>query len=359
MEKDIHNQDLIDRFLRDELKQDELQEFNQRMKEDEAFAREVEEQLELIQSLKHAVRVGKLKQKMNKAHHELEHNYPFIPSRKKRSIRSFLYTTAVAASIALAIVLGTLYFAGWFDYNRNIASYYELKKDIENLSTNQKSMWKALFKAEKKTVVKYSGTCFLLTSDGYFVTNYHLVKNNDTILVTNNTDSLIQFKAIVAYANRSADLAILKAIYDSGYHFGSVPFMISPLDVNLGQDVFTLGFSKADVVFGEGTINSLSGFKSDTIAYETSVPANPGNSGAPLLDNKGNLIGIISGKHAKKVSSTFAIKAKYLQCIVDEMASDSTLNAIILPKVNSIKWLSRTDQIKKLQPFIYKVEVYQ
>ncbi|MBT6836437.1 MAG: trypsin-like serine protease [Bacteroidetes bacterium] len=359
MEKNIHNQEIIDRYLRDELSKTELVEFNKKMFANAEFASEVKEQQELIESLNQYVKVKKIKKQLQKSHLELDQPYPLMASRFKRNVRNLVFTSSVAATIALAAVFGSLYFAGWFDYNKNVSSYYELKKDIENLSSTQQSIWKALFTTEKKTVIKYSGTGFLISSQGYLVTNYHLVKNSDTIFITNNTDSLIKFSAKVVYKSRKADIAILKAICDSAYSFGPIPFVISQSDVTLGQDVFTLGFSKEDVVFGQGTINSLSGFKSDTIAYETSVPANPGNSGAPLLDEQGNIVGIISGRHSKNVSSTFAVKAKYLQCLINEMAADSTLEQIILPSTSSIKWLDKTDKVKKLQPYIFKVEVYQ
>jgi serine protease Do len=359
MDSKIEYQQLIDRYLRGELSESEKKSFEEKQHSDKEFAEEVDKQSMLIEKLFRYENKKQLKKKLQKIHQESQPSYPFIINNKGNIFRRTLYTTAIAASIAFAVVIGTLYFSGWFDYNNQVASYYELKKDIENLSSNQQSIWQALFSSEKKVVKRYSGTGFQLNDQGYFVTNHHLVKNCDTVLISNSTDSFIQFKATVVYSNSKADIAIIKACCDSHFMFSMVPFSIQANEVDLGQEVFTLGYSKKDIVFGEGTINSLSGFKNDTIAYETSVPANPGNSGAPLLDEKGNLIGIISGKHSRKEGSTFAIKSIYLNNILNEIEADTNMTSISIPSSNSINWLSRKDQIKSLQPFIYKVEVYR
>ena len=72
MEKNIHNQEIIDRYLRDELSKTELVEFNKKMLANAEFASEVKEQQELIESLNQYVKVKKIKKQLQKSHLELD-----------------------------------------------------------------------------------------------------------------------------------------------------------------------------------------------------------------------------------------------------------------------------------------------
>jgi S1-C subfamily serine protease len=66
----------------------------------------------------------------------------------------------------------------------------------------------------------------------------------------------------------------------------------------MGQEVFTIGHANPSLQgvgakFTKGTINSLTGFQDDLRLYQLSVPVQPGNSGGALLDENGNILGVI------------------------------------------------------------------
>lgn len=158
------------------------------------------------------------------------------------------------------------------------------------------------------------------------------------------------------YSDKSSDLAILKITDPDFTSAVRVPYGFKIRESDLGESVYTLGFPREDMVFGEGSISSKSGFEGDTTAYQISIPVNPGNSGGPLLDDKGNLIGIITGKNTAVEGAAFAIKSRYLLQMIDSIPADS--EPVLLPSKNYVKELKRPDQIKQLQQLIFNVKVY-
>jgi hypothetical protein len=76
------------------------------------------------------------------------------------------------------------------------------------------------------------------------------------------------------------------------------------------------------------------------------------------LDKNGNIIGIISGKQKGIDGAAFAIKTKALIETLNRIPEESLKGNIVLNNKNSLSNLPRTEQIKKLQDYIYMVKVY-
>ena len=77
-----------------------------------------------------------------------------------------------------------------------------------------------------------------------------------------------------------------------------------------------------------------------------------------VLDSHGNLVGVIKSKQNQADGPTFAIKAKYLCKVLQAIPADSIHNAVNLAPKSSMYGLSRTQQLKKLQSYIFMVKVY-
>jgi S1-C subfamily serine protease len=134
-----------------------------------------------------------------------------------------------------------------------------------------------------------SGSGFFITEDGYLVTNNHVVKNARRVKVKTGTNI---FSAEIIRVDATNDLALLKV----NGHF--MPLRISKNDVQLGDQVFTIGFPDIDLQgtqpkYTDGKISSLSGIRDDPNEYQISVPVQPGNSGGPLVDMAGNVRGVV------------------------------------------------------------------
>jgi uncharacterized protein len=141
--------------------------------------------------------------------------------------------------------------------------------------------------------LKATGTGVLVTNDGYILTAAHVVSEATSVKVITETGTQ---DGVVTKVDKECDVALLKC---KG-KFKPAPIKLSR-DVKLGQSVFTIGFPNIGLQglspkMTRGEISSLSGFKDDPKQWQISVPLQPGNSGGPLFDDTGNVIGIILSK---------------------------------------------------------------
>jgi S1-C subfamily serine protease len=103
-----------------------------------------------------------------------------------------------------------------------------------------------------------------------------------------------------------------------------------------------------------GVISSKSGFQGDMSQYQVSAPVQPGNSGGPLFDSKGNLIGIISSKHSKAENAGYAVKASYLKNLVEGRSKNN-----LLPQTNRILNLNLSGKVKAVKNYVYYINCYK
>jgi len=138
-----------------------------------------------------------------------------------------------------------------------------------------------------------TGTGFFITDDGYLISNFHVVKGATKVrLVT----SIGLINATVVQTDAANDLALLKT---TG-RFSSL-LIASSRSVKLGATVATVGFPNTGLQgfapkFAKGEIASLSGASDDARYFQISVPVQPGNSGGALVDERGNVVGVVSAK---------------------------------------------------------------
>jgi S1-C subfamily serine protease len=137
------------------------------------------------------------------------------------------------------------------------------------------------------------GTGFFITDDGYLISNYHVVKDATKVRLLTSA-GLIDAKVVQVEA--ADDLALLKA----DGRFAPLPIAASRT-MNLGGTVATVGFPNIGLQgfapkLAKGEIASLSGAADDPRYFQISVPVQPGNSGGALVDERGNVIGIVSAK---------------------------------------------------------------
>ncbi len=136
-----------------------------------------------------------------------------------------------------------------------------------------------------------TGTGFFVTSDGYLVTNFHVIEDSKKIAVT--IDGKLK-EAVLVKADPANDVALLKI--DTTAESLPIPEVAQ---VARADEVFTLGYPDISIQ-GQaqkatfGRINALSGIKDDIRFFQVDVPIQPGNSGGPLIDEKGEVIGIVT-----------------------------------------------------------------
>ena len=290
-------------------------------------------------------------------------------SRTERRLREFWSghraTVGVAASVAVMAVFATLL---GLDIYRNskiqpsLYGYNVMRREINNLKQSQKDIKRSINRIGSTVmpsapISKFSGTGFALTSEGYLVTSFHVIQGADSLLIEGRDRQ--RYHAETVYSDVKHDLAILRINDKKFTGFGRLPYAIKAGQADLGERVYTLGYPREDVVYGEGSLSARSGFEGDTAFYQVSIPVNPGNSGGPLLDERGNLIGVVSGRQNDVQSAAFATKSSYLVRLVDSLDAAKPANPYHLPRFGQLTYSTRPQQLKKLQDYVFVVKVYE
>jgi serine protease Do len=354
--------EVIERYLNGEMNAGERSEFEQLRKENADIDSRVIEHQQFTGLLKQYGERVILEKRLNAIHqeidvHALSEEVIVHPSWIIQLWRNHHSKISVAASIAIFAVLGTLFFTGYL----NNSSYTELGLKVDRLDQSNQKLTKtisALSSGPKKSVTpdKYRGTGFAITSNGLIATAYHVISGADSVYVQDASGR--SFKAKVLYTEPQNDIAILKIADTTFKNFGAIPYTFKKSESDLAENVFTYGYPQDSPVYGDGRVTSSNGLNGDSIDYEISVPINPGNSGGPLFDNKGNVIGIVKAKQTRLEGVNFALKSSYLLNAIENIPSDSLNKKPVLNTKNALANLTRVQQIKKLQNYVFIVKVY-
>ncbi|MGD9350106.1 MAG: tetratricopeptide repeat-containing serine protease family protein, partial [Desulfobacterales bacterium] len=130
-------------------------------------------------------------------------------------------------------------------------------------------------------------------SAGYVITNHHVVASAAEILLLDASGQQIKARPILS--DSVHDIAILQVV-DITLLPPALP--LATTDIDVGARVFTMGFPHIDETgvtpkLTDGVISKLSGLQNDPASYQTTVPIQPGNSGGPLLNMSGEVVGVV------------------------------------------------------------------
>jgi len=203
-----------------------------------------------------------------------------------------------------------------------------------------------------------NGTGFFIDPNGYIITNHHVVNNADKIEVSFiRQGKKYSYEALSLKEDLKSDLALLKIVDNKFKPFTALPYSISYKLRELAAEVFTLGFPEAlnhggeEVKFTDGKISCLSGYDGSAAQYQISTPVQPGNSGGPLFDNDGTLIGIIQSKWENADNVSYAIKSSYLKNLIENYIKLSNDNGI-----NDLKNKKLQEKAKTLSDYIVLIK---
>lgn len=163
-----------------------------------------------------------------------------------------------------------------------------------------------------------TGTGFFVTNKGHIVTNFHVIEDSKFVKIKTSDGKTLQAK--VLRTDPVNDLALLHVDFNS-------PFLRLGDDIIKGEQVLTIGYPLISVQGQEskvtfGNINALSGVKGDFRFVQIDVPIQPGNSGGPLINEKGEVVGVVTATlnviHALRKSGNlpqnvnYAVKSDYV-----------------------------------------------
>ena len=205
---------------------------------------------------------------------------------------------------------------------------------------------------EPKDITKI-GTCFAIEPDGTILTAYHVLKGASHIrirLSNGNFSEVIHKKG-----SESIDLAILQIKEPTPNFLNLAPAG----SVQVGDSVFTLGFPNPSILGNEpkytnGTISSLSGLYGEATLMQTSVPIQPGNSGGPLVNENGQVVGIITSSAA--ALPFFKYTGSLPQNINWAIKADFVKPFLHIPETQPKKVFSLSNAIERVRKAICLVE---
>jgi serine protease Do len=355
--------DTVERFLRGEMSPQETAAFAELRKNNPEIDQMVVENTYFLQGLHKYGELKNIKHSISEVETQLAAEGIITQPQLRGSARviylwnKYKKNIAVAASIAAVISLTSTGLV--FNYAKKYGSesYQELvskinqtNQEVNKLKNNQLSSPAA--KQEPK--VDYRATGFLIDGKGYLVTNAHVISKMKNIYVENNKGEY--FTASEVFRDNVSDLAIVKIVDTSFNVITSLPYSVNKVNADLGEQFFTLGFPRNEIVYGEGYVSAKSGNDGDSTSYQLTVSANPGNSGGPVINKNGEIIGIITGKDTKADGVVYAAKSKNIFRMIDSLKKDDTkFNNLKIPANNGLKGLDRVKQVKKMEDFVFKV----
>ena len=169
-----------------------------------------------------------------------------------------------------------------------------------------------------------AGSGFIISSDGYIVTNYHVVKGATSVKVTLYSGDT--YDATVIGGDSDYDVAVIKI------NAGGLPAVTlgNSADVNVGDTVLAIGNPLGELTFSmsQGIVSccdraiNVDGTPFNMIQVDASI--NPGNSGGPLVNLYGEVVGIVSAKYSSYSNTTveglgFAIPISDVQAIITDI----------------------------------------
>ena len=208
--------------------------------------------------------------------------------------------------------------------------------------------------------IRASGSGLIFASSGYIVTNNHVVQDANKIIVEMISGGTSQsYNATIVQKDADNDLAIIKINDEAFKPLDPLSFSFKESgSVEVGASVFTIGFPMAlggmgkEAKFTDGKISSKTGYNNAINTYQTSIPVQPGNSGSPLFNDKGQLIGVINSKISGADNVSYAIKLSYLKNLIELLPE-----TVELPNNQSLNNLTTEEKVKKLSKYVVLIKI--
>ena len=365
--------DAVERYIRGEMNPDERLYFENLRKTNSEIDQLVVEHTLFLQQMNRFGEWKKFKSNLQDVHTDLAQQGKIKADKLKGGAKvvyiwkKYKRVAAIAASIAgvTALTISSLIWS--ISPKPDNKKLQDLSRDLQKVKEDQRQYKSEVTKEvtnlkNKITVVppkeidyKSGGSGFIIDPKGLLVTNAHVVKNAKNIAVQNKSGN--SFNARIVFIDAGKDLAILKIEDDNFKPFMSIPYSISKSSTDLAEPIYTLGYPRDEIVYGEGYLSAKTGFNGDTLSCQISIPANPGNSGGPVMNKQGEVIGILSTREAAAEGVVFALQARHIYKALNELKKDTSYQRTRLPHKSSLNGLERTQQVKKVEDYVFMVKV--
>lgn len=367
---DLKILEAVERYIEGSMSPDERVYFENLRKSSPEIDQAVVEHTFFMQQMARFDATKKLKGHLSDIHIDLAEK-GLIHSPRLRGKAKVVYlfnrykrTAGIAASIAgiTAISISALLWSVSPGKPATKSEVQELSRKVNGLIRHNQSLDREINNVKNRIDVAPAapyvtgGTSFLIDTKGYLVTNAHVVQSAKGIMVQNSSGKDLSAKLVFVDAER--DLAILK-ITDTAYKApASLGYSIKKGTAEISEPVYTLGFPRNEIVYGEGYLAAKTGYNGDTLTLQIAIAANPGNSGGPVINKEGEVIGILSTKQTTAEGAVFATQSKYIYDALKQLQkADTTYKNIKLQASSQAKNWDRMQQVKKFTDHVYMVKV--
>ena len=219
-------------------------------------------------------------------------------------------------------------------------------------------------KNDSENSIFATGSGFVLNKKGIIATNAHVIDKAEKIEITiDNEFGRNTYSAKVVLKDAINDVALLQIEENDFKGFNNLPYKITT-ETEIGENVFTIGFPLNSIMgknfkVNNGIISSNTGISDDVRHYQISVPLQPGNSGGPLFNENGDIIGITTSRLNGQAIGTsvqnvnYAIKSAYILNLINMLPDFD------LPKGNdSLQGKDLKDKVKSLKNYVCLITVY-
>lgn len=352
--------DAVERYIKGEMNPDERLQFENLRKENAEVDQLVVEHTLFLQQMNRLAEWKGFQATLHDVHHNLSEEGQ-IQDGKKGKV-SYLWNrykrvAAIDASIAGVTAIGLSALVNSFSPQQKDPKVQQLVHEVAKIKTEQQALDQKIDNVGKRItdiVPRFNGTGFLIDAQGLMITNAHVVKNSRNIFVQNAKGD--QFRAIVLKLDVNRDVAIIKIDDDNFKPFASLPYGIRKGHSDIAEEVFTLGFPRNEIVYGEGYLSARTGFDGDTLSCQISVDANPGNSGGPVFNKNGEVIGILSARETGAQGAVFAVQSKYIFQALEELKNNQIYKGVKVSTRSNIAGMDKVQQVKKVQDYIFMVK---
>lgn len=248
--------------------------------------------------------------------------------------------------------------------------------EFENAQTKEKEFSKFIklypisenstssLKPSDNNDIKSTGSGFAITVNGVIATNAHVIEGGKTFQVSfSNELGNFTYQAKTLLKDVNNDIALLKIDDIKFKRFNPIPYSLDE-KTEIGESVFTIGYPLNSIMgdnykVTNGIVSANSGIEDDVRFLQISVPLQAGNSGGPLFDKNGNVVGLTTAKlNSKSIGTSvenvnYAIKASYLLNII-KMIPD-------IPYESGNSHLTDRElkeQVKILKNYVCLIKVY-
>lgn len=211
---------------------------------------------------------------------------------------------------------------------------------------------------------KASGSGFFISTNGIVATNSHVIENANKIELTiANEFGTFTYNAKILLNDNKNDVALIQVDDAKFKSLSTIPYSMQD-KADVGEKVFTIGYPLNDIMGAnykvtDGIISSKSGLADDLRYYQISVPVQPGNSGGPLFNKDGNIVGLTSGRlngpaiGTKVENVNYAIKVSYLLNLYNMLP-----NSVQISNSTQLAGKELSEQIKTLKNYVCLIRIY-